>query len=324
MRMTAARLRRSCRHSCALSVTALAAIATGVAPLAAAADPGPRPLVVAIRTAHAEPYQIALEALEEELGDSVELRVEDVDRSDPAEGPRISALHAKILVTVGSQATLWARDHTRQVPILFLMVLNPVSGGLIESMQAPRGRISGASLDISPRDQFEILRTLVGAHSIGVLYNPDETGIVIQAAKKAARLAGVELHPIAVHGLRELDAALEKLEHLDALWSVADRTVLSRGAVERILLYTLDHRLPFMGLSIQYVRAGALLAVQTRYDENGRQAAALVRQVLAGARVGSLPVSIPQDTRVVYNPRTAKRISVELDSHSRFRLESVQ
>ncbi|MFQ5696834.1 MAG: ABC transporter substrate-binding protein [Myxococcota bacterium] len=303
---------------------ALLALAVLIAPLIGATRVEPKARVVAIRTARAEPYQVALDALRKELGDSVELRVEDVDRNDPSAGARIEALRAKVLVPLGTQATIWARDHTRDIPILFAMVLNPVSGGLIDSMGSPGGRISGASLDVSPRDQFEILKTLLGARRIGVLYNPDETGVVVRDAANAARLAGVELHPIEVHDPRELDRALERLHHLDALWSVADRTVLSPSAVERILLYTLDRQLPFMGLSIRYVRAGALLAVQPRYDENGRQAAALVRRVLAGASVASLPISVPRDTRVVYNPRTAKRISVVLRSLPGYPLESVQ
>ena len=178
-----------------------------------------------------------------------------------------------------------------------------------------------------PRQQLETLHALVGARRIGVIYNPAETALVVAEARRAARRAGLELVPIEVHDSKDVLPALEKLDaSIEALWSVADRTVLARGIVERVLLHTVETGLPFMGLSPQYVRAGALLAISTSYEENGRQAARLVEQVLAGRPAGSLPVSIPEQIAVVFNPRTAERLDLEFEraSHASFSLRPVR
>jgi putative ABC transport system substrate-binding protein len=284
-----------------------------------------RPRVVALRTTDAAPYQIAIDALRARLGETVDFHVEQVEPGDEAEHERIAALEPAAIVSIGTRATLWARDTTLEIPIVFAMVLNPVSGGLIESMQRPGGRITGAALDVPPQRQLETLHEIVGAQRIGVLYNPSETGLLVGEAREAARQAGLELVPIEVHDPTELGESLARLDgSVEALWSVADRTVLSRGMVEQVLLYTLDHQIPFMGLSAQYVRAGALLALRTSYEENGAQAAELVMQVLSGAPAGSLPVTVPTEIEVVFNPRTAERLEVDLTRPVSLRLRSVR
>jgi putative ABC transport system substrate-binding protein len=284
-----------------------------------------RPRVVTIRTTDAGPYQTAIDAMREKLGDAVELSLEQIELGNEAERERIAALDPAAIVAIGTRATVWARDNTSEIPIVFAMVLNPVSGGLIESMHRPGGRITGAALDVPPQRQLETLHELVGAQRIAVLYNPRETGLLVSEAQQAARRAGLDLVPIAVHDPTELAESLARLDgSIEALWSVADRTVLSRGMVEQVLLHTLDHRLPFMGLSVQYVRAGALLALRTSYEENGEQAAELLMQVLSGAPAGSLSVAVPVEVDVVFNPRTAKRLGVDLARPVSFQLRAVR
>jgi putative ABC transport system substrate-binding protein len=78
--------------------------------------------------------------------------------------------------------------------------------------------------------------------------------------------------------------------------------------VEKVLLYTLREKIPFMGLSEQYVRAGALLALTVSYTENGRQAAEQVQAILAGEQAASLPVVRPQSIEVVFNAHIAHRL----------------
>ena len=66
-----------------------------------------------------------------------------------------------------------------------------------------------------------------------------------------------------------------------------------------------------VGLSEQFVRAGALLALVSSYEENGRQAAALARKILGGRAPASLAVAQPELIEIVFNPRTAKRLNFE-------------
>lgn len=273
------------------------------------------PTVVAIQLGTAEPYEIALQALMNELADETRLVVERIDPGDPIAGARIAELEPDVLVPIGTRATAWTLERTDGVPIVFAMVLNPISSKLVESAERPGGRITGATLDIPVERQLRTLRDAVNAERVAVMFDPAKTQVVVEEARRAAARAGIELVPIEVHDPTQLDEGLAQVDSsVDALWSVADQTVLAGGAVQRVLLHTLKRRVPYMGLSEQYVRAGALLALTASYEENGRQAAALVRLVAAGEQPGSLPLSSPQDVEVVFNPKTAERLKLNLRS----------
>jgi putative ABC transport system substrate-binding protein len=278
--------------------------------------------VVVLRAGPEAPYKAALKGLLEALPQNrcVEQIVVDSVDTDGKEGParRLLELQPRVLVPLGSQATRWAVAHSERTPIVFAMVLHPMQSGFVRSLDRPGGRVTGAALDIRPATSLRTLRKMLNARRIGVLYNPDETGSVIKLARRDARDAGVELVAVPVREPGELQGALEKLDgKVDALWSVPDRTVFAQGGVERVLLYTLEREIPFMGLSEQYVRAGALLALSTSLEENGRQAAERVIQILRNERPQNIPVGRPTDVEVVYNSHVAKRLEIRLPSAAR-------
>ena len=297
----------------------------GLVALASAGHAEERARVIAIQTHVAEPYGAAFDGLSEVVGPRADLRVERVDHRDPKEAERIRALNPDLIVPIGSQATSWALAHTENVPIVFMMVLNPVSSGLVPSMQSPGARITGASLDIPSSVQLRTLKDLVKARRIAVLFNRERTGKVVAEARKAAKRQGIDLIPIHVTSPKKLNEALEQVDRtFDALWSVADQTVLAHGAGERILVHAIRHGIPFMGLSETYVRAGALLALVSSYKDNGRQAGALVLRVLRGESPSKIPVSVPDKLEVVFNPLTAKRLNLKLSSNAKLKLRSVR
>ena len=84
------------------------------------------------------------------------------------------------------------------------------------------------------------------------------------------------------------------IEMVDALWSVADSTVFSPGSTKFILLHTLRNKIPFIGLSPAFVKAGALMALAADYQEVGTQCGELAVRVLSGYQPSSLPITMPE------------------------------
>ncbi len=72
-----------------------------------------------------------------------------------------------------------------------------------------------------------------------------------------------------------------------------------------------------MGLSEQYVRAGALLALSTSLEENGRQAAGRVERILASEEPSQIPVARPESLELVFNEHVAERLGVALPKSAR-------
>lgn len=295
-----------------LAVIALAAMLPG--PLR-----GDRADVLLLRAGPAAPYEEARSALLDSLpADRVveTLLLDDLSLQRAQE--RIAEADPSVLLTLGSQSTRWALDHTSDVPIVFAMVLQPVESGFVRSFSRPGGRVTGAALDVRPAVQLKTLRDLLGAKRIGVLYDPEQTGRLVDRAGGAARRMGIELVAVVVSETGALHGALERLTgSVDALWSVPDRTVFGQGGVQQVLLHTLEHEIPFMGLSEQYVRAGALLALSTSLEENGRQAALRIERILASEEPSQIPVARPESLELVFNEYVAERLGVALPSSAR-------
>ena len=280
---------------------------------------GDRADVLLLRAGPAAPYEEARRALLDSLpADRVveTLLLDDLSLQRAQE--RIAEAGPSVLLTLGSQSTRWALDHTSDVPIVFAMVLQPVESGFVRSFSRPGGRVTGAALDVRPAVQLKTLRDLLGAQRIGVLYDPEQTGPLVDRAGGAARRMGIELVAVAVPETGALQGALERLTgSVDALWSVPDRTVFGQGGVQQVLLHTLEHEIPFMGLSEQYVRAGALLALSTSLAENGRQAALRIERILASEEPSQIPVARPESLELVFNEYVAKRLGVALPNSAR-------
>ncbi len=220
----------------------------------------------------------------------------------------------RLIVTLGSAATAHVSKTIRDVPVTFCMVLNPRASGFIRSMSASGNNLTGASLDITNHRQFEALRSLVPhVKRVGVIYNPQETEIVVREATKVANEMGLELVAVPITSGERVPEALRSLDNsVDALWSVADSTAFSSGSLEFILLHTLRNGIPFMGLSSRFVKAGALMALEADYQDVGAQCGGLAARILTGEQPSSLPITRPQKLTLHVNLKTAETIGLKI------------
>ncbi len=67
-----------------------------------------------------------------------------------------------LVLAIGTTAAMAAKEELEGIPIVFCMVLNPVSSGLVKSMNSPGGNITGASLDIPLETQFRYMESVAG------------------------------------------------------------------------------------------------------------------------------------------------------------------
>jgi putative tryptophan/tyrosine transport system substrate-binding protein len=279
-----------------------------------------RELIAVIKAREAEPYEVALKSLRRTLKEKgVDAQIEEFFLGDEAQGKdeRVTEIRRKnpqLIVTLGSAATERVAKLVKDTPVLFCMALNPMASGFVRSMSTSGNNLAGASLDISPQVQFEAIRSLIpNAKKIGVIYNPQETEGVIQQARRAAKEMGLELVAVPISSGDKVPDALRALDKsVDALWSVADGTTFTSASAEFIFLHTLRNKLPFMGLSPAFVKAGALLALAIDYQEVGAQCGGLATKLLSGESPASLPITTPQKLVLYVNLKTAETIGLKI------------
>ena len=214
---------------------------------------------------------------------------------------------ARLVVTLGSAATQAAVREVSHLPILATMIMSAA-----DIQTAPNA--TAVLLDFSLDMQLEWLkRILPGAGTVGILFSPQENQAKVTAAIRLVKDAGLKLMPQAVDSPRALPDALDNISRtVDVLWGISDSMVMTPQTAEPILLSTLRNKIPLIGLSTSWVKAGALYALDRDYVDIGLQCGEVAGRVLGGTAPGSLTPMPPRKVTYAVNLKTAAVIDLEL------------
>ncbi len=118
---------------------------------------------------------------------------------------------------------------------------------------------------------------------------------------------------IPVKHARELPAGLKKLDRAaDVLWAIPDKTVYSGKTLKQVLLSSLRSRIPVVGLSGAWVKAGAFYALDRDYHDLGRQNSVIAKKLLAGTSPGKVTPETPTEVAYSLNLKTARHMKAKI------------
>lgn len=211
------------------------------------------------------------------------------------------------VVSLGSSALSEALKASRTVPI--------ISGMILRSDGNPDfAHVAGVTLEIPLDIQFEWLRRFMPkAKAVGILYNPEENREYVVRAVDAAGNAGFQLKSIAVEKPQDLPAAIKEVfRNVDVVLGINDTLVLSSKTAKYVLLASFQERIPFVGLSSVWVKAGAFYALDRDYGDIGRQCGELLEKHLRGSDIKSLGWSHPRKVQYIINEKTIEHMKISL------------
>ena len=230
-------------------------------------------------------------------------------------------LKVDIIVVAGGVVMVQAaKNATKTIPIVMMgQGLDPVEGGLVESLARPGGNVTGLTnlgAELGGK-RLELLKEAVPKVTrVAVLYDPTVPGPsreVKEDLPAAARALGLTLQPWEVRtadGFERVFAALNK-ERPDGLYVPAAGPVM-RINHTRIVGFTLKSRLPSVYESRAYVDAGGLMYYGADLADSYRRVAYFVDKILKGAKPADLPVERPTKFELVINLKTAKQIGLTI------------
>ena len=220
---------------------------------------------------------------------------------------KIRASEASLVLAVGLKAALAAKLEIVDVPVVYMMILDPSK----HNLTAPN--MTGTLLEIPAERQFKILRAfLPNLRRLGVLSN--SLGHIAKLKEITAQAAAnsIQLQDFPVESEKDVPQQLRSLlAAVDALWLIPDSTVLTNESIGFILESSLARRVPVIGFSPEFTRLGALLSLSVSYGEVGRETGVLAKRILDGDR--KLPAKpIPIDRlKITVNLKTARFLGVE-------------
>ena len=243
--------------------------------------------------------------------------VETPDRV-PALAAELVALNPDLVIAVGPQAAVALKSATATIPIVFVVVADPVGLGLVQSLSRPGGNITGFAT-LVPGDfiakRIEILRELVpGASKIAILVNPNNPlhrlTLATEEASRASRSLGVVLLTVEATTPEELDAAFASAaaQHADAIVDANDP--LTNSQAPRVVALAAKHRLPASYLFRLFAPEGGLMTYGPDLPDLFRRAGDYVDKILKGTKPSDLPVEQPTKFELVINMKTAKALGL--------------
>jgi putative tryptophan/tyrosine transport system substrate-binding protein len=227
---------------------------------------------------------------------------------------KIRASDSALVVAVGLKAALAAKLEIVDIPVLYMMILDPLKHRLTAD------NMTGVLLDIPTDRQLKIMRAFLPTlRRIGMMYDPDKSAPKLKEAASRASAYELRVQGFPVEHEKEVPQQLRTLlSESDALWLIPDSTVLTDESIRFILESAVAKQVPVVGFSSEFTRLGALLSMSVDYGEVGREAGLLAKRILNGEqRLPLTPVSV-QRIRITVNQKTARYLGVtipkELDS----------
>ena len=244
----------------------------------------------------------------------------------PTLATELVALRVALIVTQGSPAAFAAKRATPTIPIVMAIVGNPVETGIVASYGRPGGNLTGSSFfwgELNAK-RLELMKSFIpDLARAGVLINPDNPAMetLLREMGKRAQALKVELEPVNVRRIEELDQAFQRLQRrIQALTVVEDGVFLAN--VHRVAEFAIKHRMPSIGFE-EYCQAGGLLAYSVDLPHIWRQAGGFVDRILKGAKPADLPIQQATRFELLLNARAAKTLGFKAPPEVMSRVDRV-
>lgn len=218
------------------------------------------------------------------------------------------------IATPTAQALVNAID---DVPVVFSAVTDPVGAGIVESLEAGNGNVTGVS-DLTPvKEQIEFLVEMAGIETLGHIYTSSEANAVTLAnmAREACRELGIEFVEATVTNSSEVRPATQAIVgRVDGLYVSNDNTVVS--ALSSLVDVANGAGVPVMSADPTSAQdIDVLAAWGYDYRKMGRFTGEMIAEILEGADPNEMPVRFmtdPSDYDLVINLAVADELGVDI------------
>ena len=204
---------------------------------------------------------------------------------------------------------------TRTLPIVFVIVPDPVGAGFIESLARPGGNATGfLMLEFGLSGKWvELLKeTSPGMTRAAILRDPNLSSVMAQlgAIQAVAPSLKVDVSPINVGNARDLERAIAAFARSSNSGLIV--TASPSAAIHRDLIIALAarHKLPTVYYERNFVVAGGLICYGPDFIDQYRRAAGYVDRILKGEKPADLPVQAPTKYELVINLKAAKALGL--------------
>lgn len=217
-----------------------------------------------------------------------------------------------LIIAIATPSAQAVVSQTKDIPILFSSVIDPIGAGIISNFEKPGGNVSGTSNAVSAEKVMEMANRITpNIKTIGTIYNPSESNSawVINSLKEYTTKNKINLIEAPVTGSSEVQQAANSLVgKVDAIFIPNDNTVAT--AMATVSQIAIKAKLPVYVTADSLVRDGGLATNGINYTTLGTETADMAVEVLNGKKIGDIPARTMSKMSIYLNKDTAKAIGV--------------
>ena len=204
-----------------------------------------------------------------------------------------------------------------EIPVVFAAVSDPVGAGLVESMERPGGNITGSSDGLNAEALLNLLfATMPDCGKVALLYDlgQDSSTAAIASAKAVLDARGVAYADYTGTTTDELLLAVDALlaDGCEAVFTPTDNTVMT--AELAIYEKLAEAGVPHFAGADSFALNGAFLGYGVNYADLGQETAALVMELLSGAKAAETPVRTFDNGIATVNTEVCAQLGLDYES----------
>jgi putative ABC transport system substrate-binding protein len=237
-------------------------------------------------------------------------------------------LEVDVIVASNNPAVAAAQKATKTIPIVMVVVTDPVRLGFVAGFARPAGNVTGLTPQAPELagKRLQLLKEAVPRLTrVAVLWDPTEPGRqeLVKETQAAGPGSGLQIQTLEARNPGDISGAF---------------TAMARGGVGAVLIYgssllyarraaigelAMKNRLPTMCSAAEWMDAGFIMSYGTSLNEMYRRAPYFVAKILKGAKPGDLPVEQPTKFELVINLKTAKALGLTIPPSLLLRADQV-
>ena len=239
------------------------------------------------------------------------------DRLVTLAGDIVSRRVAVIVTAGGGAAALAAYAATTTIPIVFVSGVDPVTTGLVMSLNRPGSNATGVYIfqQVLEGKRLALLHGLVPAATlIAVLLNSTNANFQTQlrGVQDAARTLGQQVSILSASTARDIDVAFATVTKSGAGALLVGSDPFFNSERDQIIALSARHTIPAIFEGREFATAGGLASYGTSLADAYREAGIYAGRILKGEKPADLPIVQPTKFEFVINLKTAKALGLEV------------
>jgi putative ABC transport system substrate-binding protein len=219
-----------------------------------------------------------------------------------------------VAIAVALPGAVALKQITSTIPVVFVIVPDPIGLGLVAGLAHPGSNLTGLSLlsiDLSGKSLALLKEAAPNLSSVALFLDPQVQRRLIPAYAAAAKSLGLSFRSVEISAPDTIEPAFAQAQsdRVDGI-VVAGSMLFNERA--RVGASALAHGMPAITYVSEMVPYGLLMSYGPDFPDYFRKAAGYADKILRGAKPADLPVEQPTRFKLKINLKTAKALGLTI------------